>query len=60
MYRCYNCKAEFDESDVELTSYEDYYGVSSMFRDRHYFSLEVCPNCRSEDIEEIDDEEEDE
>ena len=37
-------------------SYEDYFGVSSMFRDRHYFILHECPSCGSEEIEEYSDE----
>ena len=59
-YRCDNCGETFEEPDYELTSYEDYYGVSSLFPDRHYMYLSVCPNCGSEDIEEFDDEEEEE
>ena len=50
MWICDNCGAEFDEPEQEQESYENYYGVSSMFSDRHYFTLQVCPNCGSEDI----------
>lgn len=58
MWVCDNCGAEFDEPEQEQESYENYYGVSSMFSDRHYFTLQVCPNCGSEDIVEEDDEDE--
>ena len=58
MWICDNCGAEFDEPEQEQESYENYYGVASMFSDRHYFTLQVCPNCGSEDIVEEDDEDE--
>lgn len=51
MWKCDNCGALFDEPEVERESYEGYYGVSGMFSDRHYFSIEVCPSCGSEDID---------
>ena len=51
MWVCDNCGAMFDEPKEQREAYEDYYGVSSMFSDRHYFTMEVCPSCGSEDIE---------
>ena len=59
MWICDNCNAEFDEPEEEMESYESYYGVSSMFPDRHYFTMQVCPCCGSEDIEEREEEWED-
>ena len=53
MYRCEDCKAMFVEPESIEICYEDYYGVSSMFADRHYGSQSVCPVCGSEQIEEI-------
>ena len=57
MWICDNCGAEFDAPDEKMESYESYYGVGSMFSDRHYFTLQVCPNCGSEDIEEREEDE---
>ena len=57
-YKCDNCGCEFEEPEEERTTYESYYGVSSLFRDRHSLTLYVCPNCKSEDIDEIEEEEE--
>ena len=56
MYRCWNCGVRFEEPNHMEYSYEDYFGVSSMFRDRHYFILHECPSCGSEEIEEYSDE----
>ena len=50
MWVCDNCGAMFSDPDTERCSYEDYYGVGSMFANRNYFTLEVCPSCGSEDI----------
>lgn len=60
MFRCNDCGEYFEEADEIRTSYEAYYGVASDFPDRHPMTLEVCPNCHSDDIEEADEEEEDE
>ena len=59
MWRCDNCGAEFEEPAVEEICMEDYFGVGSLFRDRHYKNITVCPNCRSEDIDEFFDDEDD-
>ena len=55
MYRCLNCRCEFDEPDEIYTSYEAYYGVASDFGSRTSLTLEVCPRCESDDIDEVDD-----
>lgn len=55
MYRCLNCRYEFDEPDEIHTSYEAYYGVASDFGSRTSLTLEVCPRCESDDIDEVDD-----
>lgn len=58
MYKCWNCGAKFETPVYETLSKEDYFGVGSMFPrgSHHYFTLETCPNCNSDDIEEYDDE----
>lgn len=48
MYKCFNCNNIFDEPDFYRTTCEDYYGVGSMFNDRHSMKVEVCPYCRGE------------
>ena len=62
MYRCLNCGCSFEEPDHETLSYEDYYGVGSMFPrgSHHYFTLHTCPGCNSDDIEEFCEEDEEE
>lgn len=57
MWKCDNCGERFYEPEEERDSYESYYGVSSMFSSRHYFTTNVCPFCGSEDIEESEGEE---
>lgn len=58
-YICNECDERFDEPDTEVTTYEDYYGVGSEFDGRTRLEVSVCPYCGSEDIDEVDDEEED-
>lgn len=57
MWTCDNCGAEFEEPEVERVCWEDYFGVSSMFASYNYGDITVCPNCGSEDIEEMEDDE---
>ena len=61
MYKCEHCGEVFEEDCAEHinTTYEDYYGcpISS----NTFLSIPVCPNCRSEEINEYyEDEEENE
>ena len=67
MLRCDRCGEIFSEDDAgrKKVCMEDYYGVGSMFPDRHYKTFLICPNCGSEEIDEYyecdeDEEEEDE
>lgn len=53
MYYCNNCKDEFEEPARERTTFEDFYGVSHLFNTSHDFDLLKCPNCGSDDIEEM-------
>ena len=51
-YRCPECKEIFEDPDFIEICWEDEYGVSSMFRDRHYGVVAECPECgASIDIE---------
>lgn len=45
MYRCPECGAIFDEPEYETVCFEELYGVSLMFRDRHYGTFANCPHC---------------
>lgn len=64
MIKCMDCGEVFEEDEVvyERVCWEDYYGVSSMFRNKNYGSIATCPCCGSEELEEYydDDEEEEE
>lgn len=56
-YICNECGENFDEPEVEPTTYEDYYGVGSDFIGKNYLEVEICPYCGSEDIDEVDEDE---
>ena len=45
MYKCPECGAIFEEPEYETVCYEELYGVSSMFYDRHYGTFASCPEC---------------
>jgi len=51
-YVCDNCEREFDEPYDVHTTYESYYGVSSLFPNSTPMTLAVCPYCGSDDIRE--------
>ena len=55
MYQCDRCREMFTEEEAESVSfcYEDYYGVSSLFQDRHYGDYIVCPHCGCEELTEV-------
>lgn len=61
MYKCPECGAVFEEPDFVEGYWEDYNGVSSMFRDRHRYVFAECPECDANiDLEyDIYDEEDD-
>lgn len=56
MYVCDNCGARFEEPEQERTTYEHYFGAE--WSGGIPYVYEVCPDCGSEDFEEIDEEEE--
>ena len=65
MYRCNKCQFEFEEPEIENTTYESYYGVANQFSNSTPLTLYKCPNCDEENSysyfdenEEFEDEEE--
>ena len=54
MFICCDCGEKFseDELDHERVCWEDYYGVSSMFPNRNYGEIAICPFCGSDELEE--------
>lgn len=51
--RCENCGNYFTDDEIEEKEicYEEYYGVSGLFNDKHYGIINVCPHCGSSDFE---------
>ena len=63
--KCCDCENEFDKEDLKesYTTYEEYYGVGTMFSYGNKMTLYTCPYCKSENWQEVDienDEEEEE
>lgn len=50
MYKCNECGSRFETPNYMGICWESYFGVSSMFPDRHYGVVEECPECGSSDI----------
>lgn len=58
MYKCNSCDERFDEPVFKMTTYEEYYGIDGGHCTLYLY---LCPYCRSEDISEINlEDEEDE
>lgn len=57
-YRCQDCGAYFDEPYKTRICLEEYNGVASLFRDKHYITTEQCPYCDSAGFELTEEEEE--
>lgn len=53
MWYCNNCKEEFTTPEKEQKCFEKHFEVSNLFDTIHYFDLLKCPNCKSDDIEEM-------
>lgn len=53
-FECCDCGEIFDEDDADSRRIclEEEYGVASMFPDRHYQDIMVCPHCGSEELDE--------
>lgn len=57
LYKCYKCKEIFDENKVETRddgNYEEYWGSKVWMPS----IVSICPYCKSEDIDEYDENEE--
>lgn len=53
---CLNCSRLFDSPKTIHTTYEAMYGVGGEFGSRTPCTIEVCPYCGDEDIEEEEEE----
>lgn len=66
MLICCECGHIFSEDDLEYerVCWEDYYGVGSMFPNKNYGEIPICPECGSDELgdyyEDEDDGEEEE
>lgn len=50
-----------DELEYERVCWEEYYGVGSMFPNKNYGDIGVCPVCGSDNLDEyFEDDEDDE
>ena len=54
MYRCEDCKSEFEEPKIEITTYEQFLNVSELFPTGTSYEVKHCPICNSEDIERVE------
>lgn len=54
MYRCVDCDCIFEEPIIQKFSYEEFYGVASMFDTSTPLEIKVCPNCNSDVLEIIE------
>lgn len=59
MYRCGNCGRSFDEPQYIERYAEDFFGVGSLFSDKHTITVAECPYCGFDDIIEVCEENED-
>lgn len=53
MYKCNNCRSEFEEPSTKNIIAEEHLGISNLFQTRTRLDIDVCPNCGDEDLEEI-------
>ena len=54
MYKCNNCRSEFEEAAEKRICFEQEYGVANLFSSRSYTNIYVCPCCGDEDIHELE------
>ena len=57
MYKCDNCDYTFDEPSTVNTTYSQYLGIES-YLGCHPLDLYLCPRCGSEEISEVEEDEE--
>lgn len=55
MLICNDCERTFEKPFCVQTTYENYYGVGNQFGNHHSLELYCCPYCKSEDYEEVED-----
>lgn len=48
-----------DELEYERVCWEEYYGVGSMFPNKNYGDIAICPVCGSDDLEKYYEDDED-
>ena len=53
MYMCNNCKYKFEQPEELITTYESFYGISSLFESSTMLEMSVCPNCEDDDYVEL-------
>jgi hypothetical protein len=54
MYRCNNCRSEFEEPERRNVIAEEHLGISNMFPNITRMDLFVCPSCGDDDLEELE------
>lgn len=52
-YYCPDCHTYFNKPEEREADMEDYYGVGGMFLDHHRGFISVCPECGSEEFNEV-------
>ena len=53
MYICNKCNKEFETPLKKEVTFEDYYGVSNLMTGRTHTTIEYCPYCKDDDVEEL-------
>lgn len=53
MWKCDACNHTFEEPKEINTTYESYYGVSSLFPNSTALTILSCPYCGEESVEEL-------
>ena len=54
MYKCNNCRSEFEEPATKNVIAEDYLGISNLFQSSTRMDIHLCPNCNDDEIEELE------
>lgn len=53
MYYCEMCGETFEEPAKKRITFEEFYGVSNLFPNGTPTTVQVCPQCNSDDIAEL-------
>lgn len=51
MYKCKNCRSEFEEPATKNVAAEEYLGIGNLFPNETRLDVYLCPNCNDDDIE---------